>query len=74
MNIRRRLALRLRIWADRLDHATGPRAFPAHFNFVLGEGLIVTQTDGIPVYPPAPGCPLWYMAEDYERAWEERTA
>ncbi|WML63639.1 hypothetical protein [Rhodococcus sp. AH-ZY2] len=71
MNIRRTAAWKLRHLADHIDPTSGPRALSAHFNMVPGEGMVITQTFGIPIHPPAPGCPLWYMAEDYDRAWKE---
>lgn len=70
---RAKIGRMLRSAADVLDARGAPRAFPAHFNFVAGEGLVITQTDGVPVSPPAPGCPLWYLGEDdYERAFTTR--
>ena len=69
MTARTRIARRLRYAADRIDHSTGPRAIGAHFNIVEGVGLVITQTFGIPVNPRAPGCPLWFMQEDYDRAF-----
>lgn len=37
---------------------------------VPNKGLVITKTFGIPIYPPVRGCPLWYMAEDYDRAYD----
>lgn len=67
--VRARLAWKLRCLADRVDPHSGPRALGAYWNHSRA-GMVFTKTDGIQVYPPVPGCPLWYMAEDYERAWE----
>ena len=64
-----RIAKKLRDFADRVDPDTGPRAFGAYWNHTP-DGIAFTKTDGIQIHPPVPGCPLWYMAEDYERAWE----
>lgn len=72
--VRRRIAEWMRNNADRVDPTSGPRAIGAHFNFVEGKGLVLTKTDGIPIHPPAPGCPLWYMAEDYDRAFTDLEA
>lgn len=70
--MRRKLAWKLRNLADRIDPTSGPRAFSGYWNFgAPGEGLVVTVTDGIQIRPKVPGCPLWYMAEDYDRAWKE---
>ncbi|MGQ5692121.1 hypothetical protein ACUNCS_08060 [Rhodococcus erythropolis] len=69
--VRRRIADWMRNKAGRVDPTSGPRAIGAHFNFVPGQGLVLTKTDGIPIHPPAPGCPLWYMAEDYDRAFAD---
>ena len=61
------IARHLRRLADRIDAGTGPRAFGGYWNHTP-QGVVVTLTDGIHV--KVPGCRLWYMAEDYERAWE----
>lgn len=63
---RRRIAHRLRIWADRLAPEDAPRKTCISFEFVTGKG-IVTNTDGH-------GCPLWYLGmDDYARAHERQT-
>jgi hypothetical protein len=67
--VRSKIAERLRFLADRIDPSTGPRAFPGYWNHAPG-GIQVTVTDGVQIYPPVPGCPLWYMAEDCDRSWE----
>jgi len=67
--VKSRIAKKLRDFADRVDPDTGPRAFGAYWNHTP-DGIAFTKTDGIQIHPPVPGCPLWYMAEDYERAWE----
>lgn len=70
MNLRRNIGTWLRYRADRIDPDGAPRAIGAHFNFVMGVGMVITQTDGVSISPPAPGCPLWYIGEDdYARAW-----
>ena len=73
MSARTWIARRLRYVADRIDPSTGPRAIGAHFNIVEGVGLVITQTFGIPVNPRALGCPLWFMQEDYDRAFTDYT-
>jgi hypothetical protein len=67
--MKRAIAQRLRRWADRVDHESGPRAFGAYWNFVPGVGLVITQTDGVQVQPPVRGVPLWFMQQDYDRGW-----
>lgn len=69
MTVRRKIARWMRNKADRIDPTSGPRAFTGYFTFVKGQGMVVTKTDGIMINPKEPGCPLWYMAEDYDRAW-----
>lgn len=64
-----KIAKKLRHLADRLDPDTGPVAFGGYWNHTR-DGRKVTVTEGIQVDPPVPGCPLWFMAEDYDRAWE----
>ncbi|WP_280381037.1 hypothetical protein [Nocardia wallacei] len=68
-DIRTVIAKALRNLADNVDRSTGPRAFPGYWNHTAG-GAKVTMTDAIQVHPEVPGCPLWYMAEDYERSWQ----
>ncbi len=67
--MRSRIARKLRDLADRVDPSTGPRAFGGYWNHTR-TGTVVTLTDGIQILPKVPGCPLWYMAEDYDRSWE----
>lgn len=69
MSMRSRAAWRLRCLADRIDPTTGPRAFGGYWNHTP-DGTKVILTYGIQIRPKVPGCPLWYMAEDYDRAWE----
>lgn len=65
MNLRTRLARRLRFLADRVDPTTGPRLMTAVSGFTFEEGLgVVFRDDGR-------GCPLWYMQQDYDRAHDE---
>ncbi|MFD4439012.1 hypothetical protein ACFWPK_04445 [Nocardia sp. NPDC058519] len=64
-----KIARKLRDLADRIDPSTGPRALGAYWNHSR-NGFVFTMTDGIRVHPPVPGCPLWYMAEDYDRSFE----
>lgn len=66
--MKRWAATYLRDLADRIDSSSGPRAFGGYWNFTR-NGIVMTRTDGIVIQPPEPGCPLWYMAEDYDRAW-----
>lgn len=63
------IAKHLRLLADRIDPSTGPRAFPGYWNHAPGS-IKVTVTEGIQAHPEVPGCPLWYMAEDYRRSWQ----
>lgn len=64
-NFRTRLARRLRFAADRLDPTTGPRLMTAVRGFTFEDGIgVVFRDDGR-------GCPLWFMAEDYDRAHDE---
>lgn len=72
--MRRKIANWLLNLSIRVDPSFGPRAIGAHFNMVPNKGMVVTKTFGIPISPPAPGCPLWYMAEDYDRAFAEEAA
>lgn len=64
------IAKRLRLLAERIDHETGPVAFAGYWNATL-DGPKVTLTEGIQIHPKVPGCPLWFMAEDYDRAWAD---
>lgn len=52
----------LRNAADLIDREHGPRAMWLSFTFRKGTGLVLHE-DGT-------GCHLWYMAEDYDKAWE----
>lgn len=67
--MRTKIAKRLRNLADRIDPTTGPRAFSGYWNHTR-DGIKATVTEGIMIRPKAPGCPLWYMAEDYDRSWQ----
>lgn len=69
LELRTAIATRLRNTADRIDRSTGPRAFGGYWNHTP-DGIKVTVTEGIQVHPAVPGCPLWFMAEDYDRSWE----
>lgn len=61
---RKRIGWWLRCWADRIDPKHGPRRMSGiAFTFELGKGAVFNE-DGY-------GCPLWYMAEDYDRSWTE---
>lgn len=63
---RARIGWRLRCWADRIDPGGAFRALTADrrtFTFEDGRGLVF-RGDG-------QGCPLWYLAHDYELAHEE---
>ncbi len=64
--IKRRIAERLRIWADRLSPETAPRHTGMSFTFEPNaEG-------GIRIHWDDQGCPLWYLGEDdYARAHDE---
>jgi hypothetical protein len=65
MNLRARIARRLRHTADRIDPTTGPRRMTAVSGFTYEPGLgIVFRDDGR-------GCPVWYMNQDYHRAHDE---
>jgi hypothetical protein len=62
--MRRRLAHRLRLWADRLDWHGAPKKTMLSFTFERGTGLVVNKDSR--------GCPLWYYGNDaYERAYDE---
>lgn len=64
MNVRERIARRLRYTADRLDRNHAPKAMSFFFTFEEGEG-IKFRDDGR-------GCRLWYLSEeDYDRAFSE---
>lgn len=64
MNMRQRLARRLRFLADRIDHAGAPKTIGWRFTFEDHEGIRF-RDDGR-------GCPLWYLGDaDYERAHTE---
>ena len=65
MKFRTRVARRLRFLADRVDPTTGPRRMTAVSGFTFEEGIgVVFRDDGR-------GCPLWYMAQDHDRAHDE---
>ncbi len=61
---RQRLAWRLRMLADRISPDTGPRAMSYSFTFEPGRGIVFREGE-------RQGCPLWLMAEDYDRAHDE---
>jgi hypothetical protein len=65
VNVRARLARRLRAAADRVDPNSGPRGLTVVSGFTFEEGLGVVFRDD------NRGCPLWYMAADYDRAHNE---
>lgn len=69
MSMKSKIAWNLRCLADRIDPGTAPRAFSGYWNHTP-NGPKVTLTDGIRISPKVPGCPLWYMTEDYDRSWE----
>lgn len=65
--LRRRLGWWLRMLGDRISPDTGPR-WTGTLSFTIEEGRgLVVRKDGR-------GCPLWYMAEDYDRAHDEADA
>ncbi|WP_328439152.1 hypothetical protein [Nocardia puris] len=66
---RARIARHLRDFADEIHRDTAPLAFGGYWNHTP-DGIRVVVTEGIQVGPRVPGCPLWYMADDYDRAWE----
>jgi hypothetical protein len=59
----------LRRLADRISHDTGPRRLAAYFTIEPGRGSVIHETEYIQIRPPAPGCPLYFMEEDYHRAF-----
>lgn len=62
--MRKRIANRLRRWADRFDYAGAPKAIGWSFTFEAGRGIVFRE-DGR-------GCRLWYLGDDsYERAHGE---
>lgn len=65
--MRRRLARFLRNTADTVDRSSGPRSIGLYFTIVPGQGLVTTRSNQLS--PPVPGVPLWFMAEDYHRAF-----
>ncbi|KIA63024.1 hypothetical protein [Nocardia vulneris] len=65
-------AKKIRHLAYLVDPSIGPRPFAAYWN-LTPDGIVITKTDGIQVRPgdsEMPGCPLWFMQEDYERSWK----
>lgn len=62
---RRRVGWWLRDLADRIDYDHGPRLSGWSFTFEPGQGVVFHAGDD------NPGCPIAYMAEDYDRAHTE---
>ena len=61
---RRWIAEWLRMWADRIDPASGPRLMgPYSFTFEDRKGIVFREDHR--------GCPLWYMQEDHDRVHDE---
>lgn len=61
---RQRFAWWLRMLGDGISPDTGPRGTsPYSFTFEAGEGIRFREDHR--------GCPLWYMAEDGDRAHDE---
>lgn len=67
--MRRRLAHWLRNLADSVDRSSGPRCFAGYFNLIPGKGIVITRTEGVQISPDVPGAPLYFMEEEYERAY-----
>lgn len=60
--VRHRLARQMRFLADRIDPTRGPRGLGWSFTIEPGRGMVFHRNDRV-------GCRLWYMAEDYDRAF-----
>jgi hypothetical protein len=70
-NVRCRLARWMRDTADRISPNTGPRAIGIYFTIETGTGLVVHPTTGTLGRTRGPGVQLWFMAEDYHRAFRD---
>lgn len=62
--MKRWIAYKLRIWADRLDWEGAPKRTDSSFTYERGKGVVFNFDRR--------GCPLWYYGnQDHERAYNE---
>lgn len=72
--MRRKIAVWLRRKADRIDPSSAPRSMGAYANLVPGRGWVFTSAGYSAPTSRMGGIPLWYMTEDYDRAFTDEVA